>query len=553
MKTSLYWGPVIWACMGLVSCISADGQFVSRPDLSPPRLNITIPATEDVGDGYIFVCPYGGFKSGTGFDGPEQPACYIFRDDGDLVWSSLGHLSGWVANIQARSFRGKPAITVYQGAIDEFRGHGWGQATILNERYENVATIRAGNHKIMSIHEFNLLESNSALVEIYQPTPIDLTRFNGKKGAKWIVDAMFQEIDVDTGDVLFEWSSLDHVSPTESVISLSSGYAGGGLNSTDAWDYFHLNSVEKDHHGDYLISGRHTSTVYKIDGKTGEIIWRLGGRNSNFSVPSETAFGFQHDARYLADQPSDAHIHYISLFDNAARSKGHQGNDTDSVHERSSAKILRLDTKTWQASVVKSVSSPDGLLALSQGNAQTLSNSNIFVGWGQAGAVTEFRERDDKPIFHAYLDSGDIGYGVQSYRAFRFPWKGYPQETPAIVALLDESHSGGTSVHISWNGDTETATWKVYATSPSCTSSSWKWWSCQARLLQEAKRAGFETVVHVADEAVASGLSTVYAEAFNAEGHRLVKTAAVTASRRLRTYNSHSAQEQQIMVMDELR
>lgn len=188
MKTSA----VAWVCMGLVSYISADGQFVSRPDLSPPRLNITIPATEDVGDGHIFVCPYGGFKSGTGFDGPEQPACYIFRDDGDLVWSSLGHLSGWAANIQARSFRGKPAITVYQGAIDGFRGHGWGQATILNERYENVATIRAGNHKIMSIHEFNLLQSNSALVEIYQPTPIDLTRFNGQKGAKWIVDAIFQ-------------------------------------------------------------------------------------------------------------------------------------------------------------------------------------------------------------------------------------------------------------------------------------------------------------------------------------------------------------------------
>lgn len=192
MKTSLHWSPVVWACLGLVSGISADGQFVSRPDLSPPRLNITIPATEDVGDGYIFVGPYSGFKSGTGFDGPEQPAGYIFRDDGDLVWSSLGYLSGWVANLQAGTFRGEPVLTVFQGTLVEFQGHGFGQATILNDRYENIATIRGGNHKIISIHEFNLLESNSALVEIYQPRPIDLTLFNGTKGATWIVDAIFQ-------------------------------------------------------------------------------------------------------------------------------------------------------------------------------------------------------------------------------------------------------------------------------------------------------------------------------------------------------------------------
>lgn len=310
--------------------------------------------------------------------------------------------------------------------------------------------------------------------------------------------------------------------------------------------------MEKDDHGDYLISGRHTATVYKINGRTGEVIWRLGGRHSNFSVPSDATFGFQHDARYLAEQPSDAHTHYISLFDNAARSKGHRGDDTDSVRDRSSAKILRLDTKTWEASVVKSVSSPDGLLALSQGNAQTLSNSNIFVGWGQAGAVTEFRAKDDKPIFHAYLDSGDIGRGVQSYRAFRFPWRGYPRESPAIVALLDEGPGDGASVHVSWNGDTEVATWKVYATLSSCTHSSWTWWSCRAQLLQEAKRTGFETVISVADEAVASGLSTVHAEAFDAGGHRLVKTVAVTASHRLQTYSGHRAQELQ-STMDELK
>src|SRR4051812_10430890 len=90
----------------LLHGVEADGQFKSRPDLSPPRLNITIPAAvEGVGDGYIFVCPYSGFVKGDGFDGPEQPAGYIFRDNGDLIWSSMGFLSGWVGNMQVSSWQ----------------------------------------------------------------------------------------------------------------------------------------------------------------------------------------------------------------------------------------------------------------------------------------------------------------------------------------------------------------------------------------------------------------------------------------------------------------
>lgn len=35
-------------------------------------------------------------------------------------------------------------------------------------------------------------------------------------------------------------------------------------NSSDKWDYFHINSVDKDSAGNYLISGKHVSALYKI-------------------------------------------------------------------------------------------------------------------------------------------------------------------------------------------------------------------------------------------------------------------------------------------------
>ena len=88
---------------------AADWQYKSRPDLAPPRLNITIPANTTNKDGvgvekgYLFMAPFAGYPdTPTEQHGPRQAAPYIYRDDGDLVWSGygyykhLGHqLPGW--------------------------------------------------------------------------------------------------------------------------------------------------------------------------------------------------------------------------------------------------------------------------------------------------------------------------------------------------------------------------------------------------------------------------------------------------------------------------
>ena len=72
----------------LLQLAHADWQFRSRPDLAPPRLNITIPATESVEKGYLFIAPFAGLPdTPTEQHGPRQAGPYIFRDDGDLIWS----------------------------------------------------------------------------------------------------------------------------------------------------------------------------------------------------------------------------------------------------------------------------------------------------------------------------------------------------------------------------------------------------------------------------------------------------------------------------------
>jgi hypothetical protein len=48
-----------------------------------------------------------------------------------------------------------------------------------------------------------------------------------------------------------------------------------------------------------------------------------------------------------------------------------------------------------------------------------------------------------------------------SYRAFRFPWTGGPQDVPTVTA--GPGAEGEVTLYASWNGATEVATWEVLA------------------------------------------------------------------------------------------
>ena len=124
--------------------------------------------------------------------------------------------------------------------------------------------------------------------------------------------------------------------------------------------------------------------------------------------------------------------------------------------------------------------------------------------------MTEFRS-DGTPIFHAYMDSGALGDGVENYRAFKYNWTGIPTEEPSIIA---EKTSAGTAVYVSWNGDTETVVWRFYAVTDRYGSRSF---------LGEARRDGFETEFVVKSHSYGH----IAAEAISARGKVLRATQTV--------------------------
>ncbi|CUM53134.1 uncharacterized protein AC631_05550 [Debaryomyces fabryi] len=467
----------------LISVVFGDWQYRSRPDLAPPKLNITILPNEDVSPGYLFLAPFSGYADIDTFHGPRQAAPYIFSSDGELVWSGFSYFSIWATNFQAGKVNGEDVLFSFEGSHNPRYGHGHGHITFLNQNYETIKELRAGNHKIIDKHEFHIINETSGLVQIYQPVPKDLTPYGASPEQQWIVDAIFQEIDINTGEVLFEWSSLEHISPDESVLPIVQGQAGSGYNSSDAWDYFHINSVDKDENGDYLLSARDAASLYKIDGNTGEVIWKLGGlpgiTSSDFKADKNLTFSFQHHARYLSTS-EDGTKQLISFYDNSAHGTENKNGRVVKYNEHSSGKIIEVDTKNWNAKLLFNGISPDKLLSKSQGSTQVLANGNVLVNWGSEGAITEFK--DEKPIFNAFVDSGELGVHAENYRAFKYNWTGKPNEK---IALLSEfTKDGSTNIYVSWNGDTETKKWKFYSVER----------NGSKRFIGETSRKGFESI-----------------------------------------------------------
>ena len=106
------------------------------------------------------------------------------------------------------------------------------------------------------------------------------------------------------------------------------------------------------------------------------------------------------------------------------------------------------------ATLVNSVEHPARLSAPSQGNSELLPGGDLFVGWGRLGRFSEFG-----PNGRLLLDAV-FPPGYDTYRAYRFPWKGEPSTKPAVAAQRD---GPWTDLEAFWNGATNVARWGILA------------------------------------------------------------------------------------------
>jgi hypothetical protein len=394
-------------------------RFLSRPDLRPPTVTVSARSTA-IAPGDLFLAPY---------SGPGQYGPMILDANGALVWFKALSAHTRAADFRVQEYQGQPVLTWWQDPLvaDGRRSAG---VVIANSAYQNIAIVRAGNGYQPDLHEFEITPQDTALMTVYSAIQCNLSSVHGPRDGA-VADSLMQEIDLRTGLVMFEWHSLDHVSLADSYVSSAS------TGSRAPFDYFHINSIDVERDGDFLIDSRNTWTAYEVYPRTGQVQWRLGGKHSSFAMAAGAKIAWQHDAR---QQPDGT----ITFFDNGASPR---------MHPQSRAIAVTLDMQHKTAGLARRYEHPSPLVAGSQGNFQTLPNGDSLVGWGQVPDFSEFNAAGQL-LFDAHLPAA-----YECYRTFRFPWSGSPGRPPALVAR--PGARGETVLYASWNGATQVAAWRV--------------------------------------------------------------------------------------------
>jgi arylsulfotransferase ASST len=390
--------------------------FVTRPDLRPPKI-YTETANGGTADGYLFLAPPGG---------PGARGGLIADNNGDPVYFHPTK-PNTVMDFRPGQLRGKPVLSWWEGRY-VFGVGKIGDYVIVDDSYRQVARFSSAGHR-PDFHEVLLTDHNTLLVTVYETVSADLRPVGGPSNGL-LYGGVIQELAVPSGRLLWQWRSLDHVDITETVTADQLG---------SPFDYFHINGIDVADDGHLIVSARNTSAIYKINRKTGKVVWRLGGKKSDFSMGKGTQFGFQHDARMLEGGK------VLSLFDNGPR--------TGERKPESRAVVLSLDTRRMQATLKREIRHKQPpLFAFATGANQLLPNENRLVTWGITGWFTEY-DADGRVCLDAHLSPKG-----QNYRVHRSRWSAKPTVRPAFKAY----GQGGTArFYASWNGATALASWQL--------------------------------------------------------------------------------------------
>jgi Arylsulfotransferase (ASST) len=422
---------------------SAFPDFLTVPQ-DIPQYVVTGTVTNTI-EGDIFVAPFYWTKSTVG------SYLLILNGQGQLVYyqSVADALSAFDFKVQPNgllSYFDQKNTTFY----------------VMDSHYQVVNTYQAGNGYTADLHDLQLLPDGNALLMAYDAETIDMSKVvkTGKPDAT-VTGLIIQELD-PSKNVIFEWRSWDHFAFTDSTSSLTD----------QKIDLVHGNALALANDGNLLLSSRNQSEITKINLQTGDIIWRFGGKASQFTLANGQPFAYQHDVRQLPNGD-------ITVFDN----QGTQDNPA-----ASHAIEYQIDEKNKTATQVWEFTHTPPVFATFMGDTQRLSDGNTFLDWGAPSTADGYNWMTMSEVSSDGRNLFDLAF-VQpyvSYRAFLFPWQGSPNTLPALAFKADAS---GITLGYSWNGATEVASYRLYGgNSPQSLSQ-----------IEEQAKTDFETQSHLTD------------------------------------------------------
>lgn len=263
---------------------------------------------------------------------------------------------------------------------------------VLDDHLKLVDSISTENYS-MDTHDYYITSGGHFILIGVAPRIVDMSQYvEGGQPNATILDFVIQEFD-ENKNLLYTWMSEEHYNILDgNEESIFVVFTDGTV------DYAHVNSVTADSDTSLLISCRHMDEITRVDRRTGDIIWRLGGKNNDFVfINDDIGFSHQHSIHKLPNGN-------ILLFDN--------GN----MHDLrvSSSVEYELDEVNMTATLVKRIRrEPDIYLAFT-GTTQDFAGNTIF-GWGnKSPSFTEFNPDGTIAIEIDYNDHS-FSRGIYKY------------------------------------------------------------------------------------------------------------------------------------------
>lgn len=348
-----------------------------------------------------------------------SPYMMILENDGTPYFYRRNEASAWLFTRQANNMLSSWAWFLDHSFI------------VLDTNFNVLDTLNCQPLYELDNHEFQLLENGHYFFIVHEPQTVDMSQLvEGGDPSATVWGKHVVEFDSDD-NIIFIWRSWDHFNILDAIHE--------DLTASTI-DYVHMNAIAIDYDNHILISSRNLSEITKIDRYTGEIIWRLGGVNNEFTwTNDEDGISYQHDIRPVANKPN-----YYTLFDN--------GNYHDPQYSR--ALELNIDTLSMTITKVWEYRhSPNRYLA-GMGNAQRLSNGNTLINWAL----------DILPKATEVTENGEIVYEMNfeepdnCYQTHRFDWKGLA----LVPYLIVEPRSDKVTLIFNKFGDKGIINYRIY-------------------------------------------------------------------------------------------
>jgi hypothetical protein len=276
----------------------------------------------------------------------------------------------------------------------------------LDSRLAPVAEHRTVGLVDTDFHDSIFLPGGHRILMAYEP----------RQDGSGLLDSVIEEQDAD-GDPVFTWSTEDHVDLAAERIT--------GSN-----DYAHLNSLYLLDDGDLLVSFRGLSSVFRIARTpragvaVGDVVWRLGGRRSDFTFPGDPFGGpcAQHTATQTSAPGEPLRV---MVFDNGALAQMciDQADRDGPAHARTQSRAVEYELDEDAGTATKVFEhAPDGFFGAFTGSAFRMANGNTLIGWGNNVQETAASEVDADGNVLWTLQNPDDGPGdpVANYGSYRF-------------------------------------------------------------------------------------------------------------------------------------